>query len=142
TTVNSAGITTAGGSQLYDGNLTLGAASVTFDTTGGGNVGGADITVGGNITGSGDALVLDGGDGSSATTVTVHRVGTLLAPLSAFTIDAQNATLLGSVFATSQTYNANVTIGGSANLVLGAGGTLAFGKDVTLTSSVTFTADA
>ena len=126
TTVNAATVTTAGATQTYNGNVTLGSGvnftgtTVNFDE---------DIIGGANtLTITGDAVFGTGADDAVAS-------GTLLVT-GASTVNAATVTTAGA----TQTYNGNVTLGSGVNFT---GTTVNFDEDIIGgANTLTITGDA
>ena len=125
TTVNAATVTTAGATQTYNGDVTLGSGvnftgtTVQFDE---------DIIGGENtLTITGDAVFGDAADDAIAS-------GTLLVT-GASTVNAATVTTAGA----TQTYNGDVTLGSGVNFT---GSTVNFDEDVAGANTLTVTGDA
>jgi hypothetical protein len=129
TAINGGAVTTTAG-QTYNDKVTLGAASTTLTSTGGG-----DITFGSTL------------DGASALTVNTSGATTFagivggVTPLTSITTDAPGTTAIngGAVTTTAgQAYNDNVTLGVAATtLTSTGGGGIAFAQKVDGASALT-----
>ncbi len=132
------GVVRTSGDQLDFGPLTLLGNSTIDTTNNGGSVAGAALNVGA-ITGAGLTLNLNAGN---ANTATLGQVGAAGSALGSLTVDAATANLIADVFANAQTYNADVTLAGAANLVVASGGSLSFGQTLSAgANALTLTAD-
>jgi outer membrane translocation and assembly module TamA len=137
TTLNGTLTVNTAGAGVSAGNVTIaaGGGGITLTGTNAAN----NVTLG-TVTGAAQILTINTGS-ATAGTISLGAVGSSGNSLTSLSVTGATATLGGSVFANSQTYNAAVSVGGGANLVVAGGGQLTFGSTLTLTSAATLTAD-